>query len=216
MGHKVHPLGYRLGYIKNWNSRWFAKPAQIKKFIKEDFLLRKYIKDNLRFAGIANVEIERYPGKVKVIIHSARPGVIIGRRGVEIDKLQENLQNIIQDEELNIDIKEVANPATKAQLVAENVALQIEKRISHRRAMKKAIQLSESAGVKGIKINCAGRLGGNEIARREGYKNGKIPLQTLRASIDYGFTEAHTTAGLIGVKVWIYEGDAILEKEGKE
>ncbi|MDP8233974.1 MAG: 30S ribosomal protein S3 [Candidatus Saelkia tenebricola] len=211
MGHKVHPLGYRLGYIKSWNSRWFAKPESMRKFIKEDFQIRKYIKDNLKFAGIAKIEIERYPEKVKVIIHTARPGVIIGRRGAEIDRIQEDLQKIVQEKELGIDIKEVKIPTANAQLVAENVALQMTKRISHRRAMKRAIQLAESS-VKGIKINCAGRLGGHEIARRETYKSGKIPLQTLRADIEYGFAEAKTKAGLIGVKVWIYKGDAILEK----
>ncbi len=213
MGQKVHPIGYRLGYIKTWSSRWFARPQDIKRFIKEDFAIRKYIKENLKYAGIANVEIERYPEKVRVIIHSARPGVIIGRRGAEIDRIQEDLQDIVKDKELVIDIKEVNNPAVCAQLVAENVALQIEKRVSHRRAMKRAIQMAIEGGAKGIKINCAGRLGGAEIARSETYKEGKIPLQTLRADIDYGFAEAKTTAGLIGVKVWIYKGDAILEKD---
>jgi len=213
MGHKVHPLGYRLGYIKSWSSRWFAKPDLMKKFIKEDFEIRRYIKDKLKFAGIADIEIERYPEKVKVIIHTARPGVIIGRRGVEIDRVQEDLQTIVKDKELGIDIKEVKIPAAKAQLVAENVALQMMKRVSHRKAMKKAIQFAMQNGVKGIKINCGGRLGGHEIARRETYKAGKIPLQTLRADIEYGFAEAKTKAGLIGVKVWIYKGDAVLEKK---
>jgi small subunit ribosomal protein S3 len=213
MGQKTHPLGYRLGYIKNWNSRWFARPSEIKKFIQEDYRIRKYISENLKYAGIAAVEIERYPGKVKTIIHTARPGVIIGRRGAEIDRIQEDLQRIVNEKELAIDIKEVGNPATSAQLVAENIALQLEKRVSHRRAMKRAIQLAREGGVKGIKINAAGRLGGAEIARSETYKEGKIPLQTLRADIDYGFAEAKTTAGLIGVKVWIYKGDAILEKK---
>ncbi len=213
MGHKVHPLGYRLGYIKTWSSRWFAKPSEMKKFIKEDFLIRKYIKTNLKFAGIANIEIERSFEKVKVIIHTARPGVIIGRRGAEIDRIQEDLQNIVKEKELGIDIKEVNNPATKAQLVAENVALQLLKRVSHRRAIKRSIQLAMDGGAKGIKINCSGRLGGHEIARSETYKDGKIPLQTLRADIEYGFSEAKTTAGLIGIKVWVYNGDAVLEKK---
>ncbi len=213
MGHKVHPLGYRLGYIKGWSSRWFAKPDLMKKFIKEDFEIRRYIKDKLKFAGIANIEIERYPEKVKVIIHTARPGVIIGRRGAEIDRVQEDLQSIVKDKELGIDIKEVKRPAANAQLVAENVALQMMKRVSHRKAMKKAIQFAMQNEVKGIKISCAGRLGGHEIARRETYKVGKIPLQTLRADIEYGFAEAKTKAGLIGVKVWVYTGDAVLENK---
>ncbi|HEO63738.1 MAG TPA: 30S ribosomal protein S3 [Candidatus Omnitrophica bacterium] len=213
MGHKVHPFGYRLGYIKKWNSRWFSTPQDMKKFINEDHLIRKYVKDNLKFSGVSVVEIERYPEKVKVIIHTARPGVIIGRRGSEIDRIQEDLQAIIKEKDLVIDIKEVKNPEADAQLAAENVALQIEKRVSHRRAMKRAMQMAMEKGAKGIKINCSGRLSGNEIARRETYKLGKIPLQTLRADIDYGFAESRTTAGLIGVKVWIYKGDAILEKE---
>ena len=216
MGHKVHPFGYRMGYIKTWHSRWFANPAEMRKFIKEDFQIREYVKKNLKFAGIATVEVERYPEKVKVIIHTARPGVIIGRRGTEIDRIQEDLQKIVKDKELGIDIKEVNNPAARAQLAAENVALQLEKRISHRRAMKRAIQLAMESGAKGIKINCAGRLGGHEIARSETYKDGKIPLQTLRADIEYGFAEARTTAGLIGIKVWIYKGDSILEVKEEE
>lgn len=216
MGQKVHPIGYRLGYIKTWDSRWFAKPNEIKKFIREDYEIRRYIKENLKYAGISKVEIERYPEKVRVIIHTARPGVIIGRRGAEIDRIQEDLQEIVKDKELIIDIKEVKNPAVCAQLIAENIALQIEKRVSHRRAMKRAIQLAMEGGVKGIKIKCSGRLGGAEIARSETYKEGKIPLQTIRADIDYGFAEAKTTYGLIGVKVWIYKGDAILEKPKEE
>ncbi|MDP8253300.1 MAG: 30S ribosomal protein S3 [Candidatus Kaelpia aquatica] len=213
MGHKVHPFGYRLGYIKQWKSRWFTQTENIKVFIGEDYKIRKYIKNSLRYAGISSIDIERYSEKVKVVIHTSRPGVIIGRRGVEIDKIQEALQGIVKNKEIVIDIKEIKFPAADAQLVAENVAFQMEKRVSHRRAMKRAMQMANENGVKGIKINCAGRLGGNEIARAESYKSGKVPLQTLRADIDYGFAESKTKAGLIGVKVWIYRGDAVLEKE---
>ncbi|MDP8216075.1 MAG: 30S ribosomal protein S3 [Candidatus Kaelpia imicola] len=213
MGHKVHPFGYRLGYIKQWKSRWFTQPENIKVFIGEDYKIRKYIKNSLRYAGISSIEIERYPEKVKVVIHTSRPGVIIGRRGVEIDKIQEALQVIVKNKDIAIDIKEIKFPAADAQLVAENVAFQMEKRVSHRRAMKRAMQMANENGVKGIKINCSGRLGGHEIARAESYKSGKVPLQTLRADIDYGFAESRTTVGLIGVKVWIYRGDAVLEKE---
>ncbi len=213
MGHKVHPFGYRLGYIKQWKSRWFTQTENIKIFVGEDYKIRKYVKGSLQYAGISSVEIERSSEKVKVIINTSRPGVIIGRRGVEIDKLQEALQTIVKGKEVVIDIKEIKSPTTDAQLVAENVAFQMEKRVSHRRAMKRAIQMASENGVKGIKINCSGRLGGREIARAESYKTGKIPLQTLRADIDYGFAESKTKAGLIGVKVWIYRGDAILERE---
>jgi small subunit ribosomal protein S3 len=213
MGHKVHPFGYRLGYIKQWKSRWFTQPENIKGFVGEDYKIRKYIKSSLKYASISSVEIERSSDKVKVVIHTSRPGVIIGRRGVEIDKIQGALQDIVKEKSIVIDIKEIKVPTADAQLVAENVAFQMEKRVSHRRAMKRAIQMANENGVKGIKINCSGRLGGNEIARAESYKSGKIPLQTLRADIDYGFAESKTTAGLIGVKVWIYRGDAVLEKE---
>jgi small subunit ribosomal protein S3 len=209
VGHKVNPIGYRLGYIKNWRSRWFAPINEVKKYIKEDYEIRAYIKENLKYAGVADVEIERYAEKVVVIIYTARPGVIIGRRGAGIEKIEEDLQELIKDKELAVEIKEVKNPETHAQLVAENVAFQIVKRVSHRRAMKRAIQMAMESKVKGIKIVCSGRLGGVEIARSENYKEGKIPLQTLKADIDYGFAEAKTTYGVIGVKVWIYGGEQL-------
>lgn len=216
MGQKVNPIGYRLGFSKTWSSRWFATPKEIKNYIKEDYQIRSYIKNNLKYAGISKVEIERYAEKVVVVIHTARPGVIIGRRGAEIERIEEDLQSFIKDKELAVEIKEVKIPEAEAQLIAENVAFQIEKRISHRRAMKRAIQLAMEAAVKGIKITCSGRLAGAEIARSETYKEGKIPLQTLRADIDYGFAEAKTTYGVVGVKVWVYKGDIFEKKELEE
>lgn len=211
MGQKVHPYGFRLGIIKGWKSQWFADKRTYTDLLHEDFKIRKYIKKTLAQAAVANITIERAANRLRIKIHSARPGVIIGRRGAEIDKLKEELQGITQ-KEIFIDIAEVKNPNISAQLVAENIAFQIEKRIPFRRAMKKAVQTAMSSGAGGIKIACSGRLGGAEIARREGYKEGKVPLHTLRADIDYGFAEALTTYGLIGVKVWIYKGEIIHKK----
>ncbi|MCP4648938.1 MAG: 30S ribosomal protein S3 [PVC group bacterium] len=216
MGQKVHPLAFRLGYIKSWSSRWFAKNKNFSTLLLEDMKIRKYIKKNFSSASVAKVEIERASSRVRVIIHSGRPGVIIGRRGADIDRLRDELQSI-SNKEIYIDIKEVSNPAINAQLVADNVAFQLEKRVAFRRAMKKAVQQSLQSGAGGIKIMCSGRLGGAEIARTEGYKEGKIPLHTLRADIDYGFSEALTTYGVIGVKCWIYKGLVIKQqKEEKE
>ncbi|MFH0771246.1 MAG: 30S ribosomal protein S3 [Candidatus Omnitrophota bacterium] len=214
MGHKVHPLSMRLGYIKTWRSRWFAKKKDFASYLHEDIEVRKYIKKNFSAAGIANIEIERASSRVKIIIYTSRPGIIIGRKGADIDRLRDELQEKT-GKEIYVDIKEIKNPATEAQLVAENIAFQLEKRIAFRRAMKKAVQQAISSGILGIKIKCAGRLGGAEMSRTEGYKEGKIPLQTFRADIDYGFTEALTTYGLIGIKVWIYKGD-ILEKKSEK
>ena len=212
MGQKVSPLVQRLGFIKNWNSLWFAKPQEYYNFLEEDVKIRRYIKANFKQAAVANVVIERLTEKVRVKIHTARPGVIIGRHRADIEKLSEKIKEITKNKEVSIDIKEIKKPATEAQLVAENIAFQLEKRVAFRRAVKRAIEQSKEAGIKGIKISLAGRLGGVEIARHEKYKYGKIPLQTLRADIDYGFAEALTTYGLIGVKVWLYKGDALLEK----
>jgi len=214
MGQKVHPYSLRLGIIKNWKSQWFADKKNYADFLLEDLKIRKYVKKALAQAAVADIEIERASNRMRIRIHSARPGVIIGRRGAEIDKLKEELQAITQ-KEIFIDITEVKNPNTSAQLVAENIAFQIEKRIPFRRAMKKAIQAAMNGGAGGIKVLCSGRLGGAEIARREGYKEGKVPLHTLRADIDYGFTEALTTYGLIGIKVWIYKGEVIKKKKEK-
>lgn len=213
MGQKAHPYGLRLGYIKTWKGKWFAKGKQFISFLHEDLKLRKFLKDKLGYAGISNLEIERSSGRVRVRIYTARPGVIIGRRGQEIDQVKEALADIVPDKELFIDIKEVKEPQNDAQLISENVALQLEKRVSFRRAMKKAIQNARSRGCLGIKIQCKGRLGGAEIARTEGYREGKIPLSTFRADIDYGFATAFTTYGTIGVKVWVYKGDVLVRKQ---
>lgn len=214
MGQKAHPYGLRLGYIRPWKSRWFARKDYIK-FLHEDIGIRKFIKEKWGFAGISDVEIERSGRRVRVIIHTARPGVIIGRRGAEIDKLRDEIGNLTSGE-IFIDIKEIKLPQLEAQLVAENIAQQLAKRVSFRKAMKKSVQLSMGKGAQGIKVLCGGRLGGSEIARSEGYKEGKVPLNTFRADIDYGFAEAFTTYGTIGVKVWIYKGDVLVKKEAAE
>jgi len=216
MGQKSHPFGLRLGYIKTWKAKWFAEGKQLVDFLHEDLKLRRYLKEKLGYAGISSVDIERSSGRVRVRIHTARPGIIIGRRGQEIDLVKEKLADMTPDKELYIDIKEIKDPQTDAQLVAENVAIQLEKRVSFRRAMKKAVQNARSKGALGIKIQCKGRLGGAEIARAEGYHEGKIPLGTFRADIDYGFATAFTTYGTIGAKVWIYKGDVLVKKEEAE
>ncbi|KPK39733.1 MAG: 30S ribosomal protein S3 [Omnitrophica WOR_2 bacterium SM23_29] len=214
MGHKVHPLSMRLGYIKTWRSRWFAKKKDFAENLHEDIEIRKYIKANFSAAGISDIEIERASNRAKIIIYTARPGIVIGRKGADIDRLRDELQEKTK-KEIYIEIREVKNPATASKLIADNIAFQLEKRVAFRRAMKKAIQQAVSGGALGIKVKCAGRLGGAEMSRSESYKEGKIPLQTFRADIDYGFSEALTTYGLIGVKVWIYKGD-ILESKPKE
>lgn len=211
MGHKVNPFSLRLGYIRTWRSRWFVKKKDFADNLHEDIEIRKYIKANFSSAGIAIIEIERASDRAKVIIHTARPGIIIGRKGADIDRLRDDLQNKTK-KEIYIDIKEVKNPAIDAQLIAENIAFQLEKRVAFRRAMKKAVQQAMSAGALGIKVKSAGRLGGAEMSRTEGYKEGKVPLQTFRADIDYGVAEALTTYGLIGVKVWVYKGDILTKK----
>lgn len=211
MGQKVHPYGFRVGYIYDWKSRWFAKKKEFPKLLLEDIKIKKYIKKALSTAAVSKVEVERASDKVRVLIYTARPGIIIGRRGTEVEKLKEELRSIAGKEVL-IDIKEIKSANTDAQLVAENIAFQIEKRIPHKRAMKKSVQNALDGGAKGVKIICSGRLGGAEIARRESYRVGSVPAQTLRADVDYGFTEALTTYGLIGIKVWIYKGDKVLDK----
>ncbi len=211
MGQKVHPYSLRLGIIKDWKSQWFADKKTYADCVLEDVKIRKYIKKALAQAAISMTTIERASNKLRITIHSARPGVIIGRRGAEIDKLKEEIQ-LMTKKEVVLDIKEIKNANTDAQLVSENIAFQLEKRIPFRRAMKKAVQTAMNTGAGGIKIKCSGRLGGAEIARSEGYKEGKVPLHTLRADIDYGFAEAFTTYGLIGVKVWIYKGEIINKK----
>lgn len=213
MGQKSHPYGLRLGYIKDWKSRWYLR--NYKETLHEDLNIRKFLKKELAAAGVSSIEIERKSGKMRVIIYTARPGVIIGRRGQEIDRVKDSISSMTKNE-IFLDIKEVKVPQTDAQLVSDNIALQLEKRTSFRKAMKKAISGALSKGAGGIKLMCKGRLGGAEIARQEGYKEGKVPLGTLRANVDYGFSEAFTTYGTIGVKVWIYHGDILVKKEQAE
>ena len=214
MGQKTHPVGFRLGYIKTWDSRWYAD-KDYAKLLHEDLRIRDYIKKKLYHAGISRVEIERSTNKCRVNIYSARPAMIIGRRGQEVEVLKKELQQFTEAETF-VNILEVRPAETDAQLVSENIALQIERRVSYRRAMKKAINLALKFGAQGIKVRCAGRLGGAEIARAEWYREGRVPLQTLRADIDYGFAQAKTTYGVIGVKVWIFKGEILKGKEGKE
>ncbi|HOW88153.1 MAG TPA: 30S ribosomal protein S3 [Candidatus Omnitrophota bacterium] len=211
MGQKVHPYGIRVGYIKPWKARWFAK-RDAGTILMEDLKIRKYLKEKLAVAGVSSIEIDRASNRIRVRIFAAKPGVIIGRRGQEIDKIKEDLADLTKNE-VFLDIKEVKMPQIDAQLVAENIALQLEKRIGFRRAMKKAIQLAMQKGALGIKVMCKGRLGGAEIAREEKYHEGKVPLGTFRADVDFGFAEAFTTYGTIGCKAWIYKGDVLVKKE---
>ena len=208
MGQKVHPNGFRVGVIKNWDSRWFVKDSVFGDTLVEDYNLRKYLKKTLYNAAVPKIEIERDASKVRIHIHCAKPGVVIGRNGSEIEKLRATCEEMLGKKVL-INIVEVKNPDTNATLVAENIAAQLEKRISFRRAMKLAMGRAMRLGAKGIKTQVSGRLGGAEIARSEHYHEGTIPLQTIRADIDYGFAEAHTTYGRIGVKVWIYQGEVL-------
>ena len=208
MGQKVNPHGLRVGVIKDWDSRWYARPDKVGDLIVEDHKSREYLKKNLYSAGVPTIEIERDSAKVRVFIHCARPGVVIGKGGQEIEKLRASVEKLI-GKPVALSIVEVRTPDTNAQLVAENIAQQLEKRIGFRRAMKNAIGRAMRMGARGIKVKCSGRLGGAEIARSEAYHEGTIPLQTLRADIDYGFAEAATTYGRIGVKVWIYKGEVL-------
>ena len=213
MGQKVNPHGLRVGVIKDWDSRWFAKKADFGDTLVEDYNLRKTLKKQLYLAGVPKIEIERTASKIRIHIHCAKPGVVIGRNGAEIEKLRANCQKML-GKPVFINIVEVKNPDVNATLVAENIAAQLEKRISFRRAMKLAMGRAMRLGAKGIKTQVSGRVGGAEIARTEHYHEGTIPLQTIRADIDYGFAEAHTTYGRIGVKVWIYQGE-VLHAAGK-
>jgi len=205
LGQKVHPIGFRLGITKDWDSRWFGG-KDYAQFVHEDLQIRKLVKKRLYHAGISKIEIERTSNEVKVIIRTARPGIVIGKRGSEIDVMKKVLSDLT-GKKMNLEIVEVRRPDTDAQLVAENVALQLERRVSFRRAMKRAVTSALRMGAKGVKITCGGRLGGAEIARSEWYREGRVPLHTLRADIDYGIAESHTTYGIIGVKVLIYKGE---------
>lgn len=205
MGQKVHPFGFRLGYNKTWNSRWYAK-KDYSSLLHEDLRLKKELKKQLGHAGVSQIEIERPGNKIRITIHTSRPGIIIGRKGSEIDKLKADLQKRT-NRDIFININEIHRPELESQLVAESIALQLEKRIAFRRAMRKSVDTALKVNAKGIKVYCAGRLNGAEIARTEWYLQGRLPLHTLRADIDYGFAEAYTTYGVIGVKVWIYKGE---------
>jgi small subunit ribosomal protein S3 len=207
MGQKTHPVGYRLGYNYTWSSRWYAD-KEYAKLLHQDIKIRKMVKQRLYHAGVAKVEIERSGDQTRVIIHTARPGIIIGRKGAEVDKLKASLEKEYAGQ-VYINVKEIKKPELDAQLVSENVATQLEKRVAFRRAMKRSVQSALRLGAQGIKIMIAGRLGGAEIARTEWYREGRVPLHTLRAEVDYGFAEAHTTMGQIGVKTWIYKGELL-------
>ena len=212
MGQKVNPISFRIGITRSWLSLWYAK-KDYAKLLHEDLGIRKFLKKKLYHAGVSKIEIERAAQKISINVFSARPGIIIGKRGYEIDRLKANLQKRVASKQLSLNIKEVRKTEINAQLVAENIALQLERRVAFRRAMKKSVTTALRFGAKGIRINCAGRLGGAEIARTEWYRQGRVPLHTLRADIDYGFAESRTTYGIIGVKVWIFHGEIIPEKK---
>jgi len=214
LGQKVHPIGFRLGVIRTWESNWYAE-KDYSQLLHEDLKLRNYLKERLHHAGISKVEIERAAGKAKINIFAARPGIIIGKKGSEVEALKKELAKLT-DKEVFINIQEVRKPEVDAQLVAENVALQLVRRVAFRRAMKKAVSQSLKFGAQGIKIECSGRLGGAEMSRREWYREGRVPLHTLRADIDYGFAEAKTTYGIIGVKVHIFKGEILGDKDPKK
>ena len=214
MGQKVNPHGLRVGIIKDWDSRWYAE-KEFADFLVEDHTIRDFLKKKLYGAGISKVEIERSSDRVKAIVYTAKPGVVIGKGGAEIEKIKAEAQKLTK-KKLLIDIKEVKRPDKDAQLVAENIAQQLENRVSFRRAMKSTMSRSMKTGIKGIKTKCSGRLGGADIARSESYNEGTIPLQTLRSDIDYGFAEADTTYGKVGVKVWIYKGEVLPNKNKAE
>jgi small subunit ribosomal protein S3 len=214
MGQKVNPVGLRVGVIKNWNSNWYAD-KDFADNLAEDHAIRKFLKKRLYASGVSNIEIERASDRVKVTVFTSKPGMVIGKGGAEIEKVKKELRKYT-DKKISLDIKEVRRPDLDAQLVAENIALQLENRVSYRRAMKSAMQRTMRAGAKGIKTSISGRIGGADIARREFYSDGTIPLQTLRADIDYGFAEADTTYGKVGVKTWIYKGEVLPTKKNKE
>lgn len=211
MGQKTHPYGFRLVYNKTWHSRWYAQGKNYSDLLHQDLKLREELKKRLGHAGVAAIDIERAADKLRVTIHTSRPGIIIGRKGAEVDKLRDDLIKRTK-REVHINIQEIQRPELDAQLVSESIAGQLERRVSFRRAMKKAMESAFRFGCKGVKIMVAGRLGGSEIARTEWYQEGRLPLHTLKADIDFGFSEARTTYGVIGVKVWVYKGDLLKEK----
>lgn len=214
MGQKVNPHGLRVGIIKDWNSKWYADKKNFDEFLIEDDKIRKYIKKKLFISGISRIEIERAANKVKISVHTSKPGMVIGRGGSGVEALRKEVE-AMTGRSISINVEEIKNPSLDGQLVAENIASQLERRVSFRRAMKQVIQRTMRSGAKGIKTSVSGRLGGADMARTEGYSEGSIPLQTLRADIDYGFAEADTTYGKLGVKVWIYKGEVLSTKKEK-
>jgi small subunit ribosomal protein S3 len=215
MGQKTHPRGFRLGVIESWDSKWFASHPYTT-LLHEDLRLREFIKKRLYHAGISRIEIERMANKAKINIHTARPGIVIGKKGAEIEKLKVDIQKLMKGREAYINIHEVRRPDLDPQLVAENVGLQLERRVAFRRAMKEAVTRAMRMGAQGVKIHVSGRLAGAEIARREWYREGRVPLQTLRANVSFGFGEAKTTYGVIGIKVWIFRGEIITRQEEED
>ncbi|RII00299.1 30S ribosomal protein S3 [candidate division NPL-UPA2 bacterium Unc8] len=213
MGQKAHPVGLRLGYIRTWDSRWFAR-RDYGNAIQVDIKTRKLIRQRLPFAGISRIEIERASDRIRITIHTAHPAMVVGRKGAEVDRLRDNIEKEV-GKQVFIDIKEIANPALDARLVAENIAQQLQKRAPFRRAMKKAVSIAMKLGAKGVRVACSGRLAGAEMRRGEWYREGKVPMHTLRADIDYGTAIAKTVYGVVGVKVWIFKGEVLLkEREG--
>ena len=215
MGQKTNPIGFRLAVNKDWRSKWFASRKEFPEFLASDIKIRTTLKEKLRLAAVSKIVIERAWNSLRVTIHTARPGIVIGRKGAEIEKMTEEISKLSGGKQVKIDIIEIKSPDLDAQLVAENIAMQMERRISFRRAMKKALQITMEQGAKGIKVRCAGRLGGAEISRSEWYREGSVPLHTLRTPIDYGFAEARTTYGIIGVKCWICKPAIVLPEEKK-
>lgn len=214
MGQKVNPIGFRLAVNKDWRSKWYATGQDYATKLHEDLVMRKYIKEQLMSAAVSSIVIERAWNSVRITVHTARPGLVIGRKGEEIEKIRQYLQGLCgASTQVNIDIVEIRSPETDAQLIAENVAVQLERRVSFRRAMKRAVQVAMERGADGIRIRCAGRLGGADIARAEWYREGKVPLQTLRTPIDYGFAEARTLYGIIGVKCWVNKRDEVVSQQ---
>jgi small subunit ribosomal protein S3 len=213
MGQKTHPTGFRLGIVKDWSSRWYAE-RDFPRLLHEDETIRKYLRRRLSHAALAQIDIDRKPSKIVVTLHTARPGVVIGKRGSEVDKLRDEL-GVLTKSEISVNVEEIKRPEVSAYLVAENVAHQLRQRISFRRAMKRAVQAAIRSGAEGIKLQCSGRLGGAEIARTESYNEGRVPLHTLRADIDYAQVTAFTTYGTVGVKCWIFKGEVIEERRGR-
>jgi len=212
MGQKIHPYGFRVGITRGWRSRWYADKSRFGALVVEDAKIREFVKKRLRMAGIASVEIERTGEEVRLLLHSARPGLVIGRKHAEVDRLRGDIQALTGKRAV-VNIREISNPDASAQLIADGVAAQLTKRVSFRRAMRRAVEAARNAGAEGVKITCGGRLGGAEMGRRERYVEGKLPLHTLNADIDYGLSEAKTTYGILGVKVWLYKGKIETTKE---